>query len=110
MSSKEVTVQKRSRWLVASEPHQDSADGGWQPIEIKADERLITNDTIVVRSDLLGSVTILHVANGRLFGGIERMLTTFAECGGTNFEFVVATEGRLLSGATHVCISSATFG
>ena len=42
-------------------------------------------------------MTILHVANGRLFGGIERMLTTFAECGGTNFEFMVATEGRLLS-------------
>jgi len=42
-------------------------------------------------------VTILHVANGRLFGGIERMLTTFAECGGTTCEFVVATEARLLS-------------
>jgi glycosyltransferase involved in cell wall biosynthesis len=40
---------------------------------------------------------ILHVANGRLFGGIERMLATFAECGGPNFEFVVATEGRLLA-------------
>jgi glycosyltransferase involved in cell wall biosynthesis len=42
-------------------------------------------------------MTILHVANGRLFGGIERMLTTLAECGGPAFEFVVATEGRLLS-------------
>ena len=40
---------------------------------------------------------ILHVANGRLFGGIERMLATFAECDRANFEFVVATEGRLLS-------------
>jgi glycosyltransferase involved in cell wall biosynthesis len=40
---------------------------------------------------------ILHVANGRLFGGIERMLATFAECGKAEFEFVVATEGRLLS-------------
>jgi glycosyltransferase involved in cell wall biosynthesis len=42
-------------------------------------------------------VTILHVANGRLFGGIERMLTTLAECAGPTFEFVVATDGRLLS-------------
>jgi glycosyltransferase involved in cell wall biosynthesis len=42
-------------------------------------------------------VAILHIANGRLFGGIERMLVTFAECGGTSFEFLVATEGRLLS-------------
>jgi glycosyltransferase involved in cell wall biosynthesis len=42
-------------------------------------------------------VAILHVANGRLFGGIERMLTTFAECGKAGFEFVVATDGRLLS-------------
>jgi glycosyltransferase involved in cell wall biosynthesis len=40
---------------------------------------------------------ILHVANGRLFGGIERMLATFAECEQADFEFVVATEGRLLS-------------
>ena len=42
-------------------------------------------------------MTILHVANGRLFGGIERMLATFAECGKAGFEFVVATDGRLLS-------------
>jgi len=42
-------------------------------------------------------VTILHVANGRLFGGIERMLTTFAACEGAAFEFLVATDGRLLS-------------
>jgi glycosyltransferase involved in cell wall biosynthesis len=42
-------------------------------------------------------VTLLHVANGRLFGGIERMLVTFAECEGASVEFVVATEGRLLS-------------
>ena len=40
---------------------------------------------------------ILHVANGRLFGGIERMLTTFADCEEPGCEFVVATEGRLLS-------------
>lgn len=42
-------------------------------------------------------MTVLHLANGRLFGGIERMLTTFAECGGAAFEFAVATDGRLLS-------------
>jgi glycosyltransferase involved in cell wall biosynthesis len=42
-------------------------------------------------------MTILHVANGRLFGGIERMLTTLADCGGPAFEFLVASEGRLLS-------------
>src|SRR4051812_37775254 len=43
------------------------------------------------------AMTILHVANGRLFGGIERMLTTLAESAGTTFEFLVATDGRLLS-------------
>ena len=42
-------------------------------------------------------MTLLHVANGRLFGGIERMLTTLAACEGADLEFVVATEGRLLS-------------
>jgi glycosyltransferase involved in cell wall biosynthesis len=42
-------------------------------------------------------VTVLHVANGRLFGGIERMLATFAECAESGCEFVIATEGRLLS-------------
>ncbi|MFL6280579.1 MAG: glycosyltransferase family 4 protein [Vicinamibacterales bacterium] len=42
-------------------------------------------------------MTILHVANGRLFGGIERMLTTLAECAGPTLEFLVATDGRLLS-------------
>jgi len=42
-------------------------------------------------------MTILHIANGRLFGGIERMLATFAECGESGLEFVVATDGRLLS-------------
>jgi glycosyltransferase involved in cell wall biosynthesis len=40
---------------------------------------------------------VLHIANGRLYGGIERMLTTLAECGGGAFEFAVATDGRLLS-------------
>lgn len=40
---------------------------------------------------------ILHVASGRLYGGIERMLTVLAECGGDDFEFAVATDGRLLS-------------
>lgn len=39
----------------------------------------------------------LHLANGRLYGGIERMLTTLAECGEHRFEFAVAAEGRLLS-------------
>jgi glycosyltransferase involved in cell wall biosynthesis len=42
-------------------------------------------------------MTSLHVANGRLYGGIERMLTTLAECGGHDFEFAVAADGRLLS-------------
>ena len=40
---------------------------------------------------------VLHVANGRLYGGIERMLTTLAECGQSCVEFAVAAEGRLLS-------------
>jgi glycosyltransferase involved in cell wall biosynthesis len=39
----------------------------------------------------------LHVASGRLYGGIERMLTTLATCGGNEFEFAVAADGRLLS-------------
>ncbi len=42
-------------------------------------------------------MAVLHVANGRLYGGIERMLTTLAECGEGAFEFAVATDGRLLS-------------
>jgi glycosyltransferase involved in cell wall biosynthesis len=42
-------------------------------------------------------VTVLHVASGRLYGGIERMLATLAECRGDRFEFAVAAEGRLLS-------------
>lgn len=42
-------------------------------------------------------MTSLHVASGRLYGGIERMLTTLAECGGRDFEFAVAADGRLLS-------------
>jgi glycosyltransferase involved in cell wall biosynthesis len=45
----------------------------------------------------ISPMTVLHVANGRLFGGIERMLATFAERGNAGFEFVVATDGRLLS-------------
>ena len=39
----------------------------------------------------------LHVASGRLYGGIERMLTTLAACGEDRHEFAVAAEGRLLS-------------
>ena len=39
----------------------------------------------------------LHVSSGRLYGGIERMLTALAECGGSDFAFAVAAEGRLLS-------------
>ena len=43
---------------------------------------------------------VLHVANGRLYGGIERMLVTLAELAdlpnGLIFEFAVATNGRLL--------------
>lgn len=39
----------------------------------------------------------LHVSSGRLYGGIERMLTVLAECGGHDFEFAVAADGRLLS-------------
>jgi glycosyltransferase involved in cell wall biosynthesis len=39
----------------------------------------------------------LHVSSGRLYGGIERMLTVLAECGGQDFEFAVAADGRLLS-------------
>jgi len=37
------------------------------------------------------------VASGRLYGGIERMLTTMADCGNDRFEFAVAAEGRLLT-------------
>jgi glycosyltransferase involved in cell wall biosynthesis len=40
---------------------------------------------------------VLHVASGRLYGGIERMLTTLAECGNSGVEFAIASEGRLLS-------------
>jgi glycosyltransferase involved in cell wall biosynthesis len=39
----------------------------------------------------------LHVSSGRLYGGIERMLTVLAECGRNDFEFAVAADGRLLS-------------
>ena len=42
-------------------------------------------------------MTVLHVANGRLYGGIERMLTTLAECGKGRFEFAIAAEGRQLT-------------
>jgi glycosyltransferase involved in cell wall biosynthesis len=46
-------------------------------------------------------VKVLHVASGRLYGGIERMLTTLAESkglpGGLHFDFAVASEGRLSS-------------
>jgi len=42
-------------------------------------------------------VPSLHVASGRLYGGIERMLTTLAACGGDRHEFAVAADGRLLS-------------
>src|SRR5688500_11832522 len=42
---------------------------------------------------------VLHIASGRLYGGIERMLTTLAESGGLSrtlwFDFAVAAEGRL---------------
>lgn len=42
---------------------------------------------------------VLHVASGRLYGGIERMLSTLSEstsvAGSLSFEFAVATEGRL---------------
>ena len=42
---------------------------------------------------------ILHLANGRLYGGVERMLTTLAESRGllrsVTFEFAVCHEGRL---------------
>ena len=42
---------------------------------------------------------VLHIAAGRLYGGIERMLVTLAEsarvAGGLDFEFAVAAEGRL---------------
>jgi glycosyltransferase involved in cell wall biosynthesis len=41
-------------------------------------------------------VPVLHIASGRLYGGIERMLTTVAECGHDGVEFAVAAEGRLL--------------
>ena len=44
-------------------------------------------------------MTILHVANGRLYGGIERMLATLAESAGllrqVAFEFAVCADGRL---------------
>jgi glycosyltransferase involved in cell wall biosynthesis len=44
---------------------------------------------------------VLHVASGRLYGGIERMLTALAESkklpGGLDFDFAVASEGRLSS-------------
>jgi glycosyltransferase involved in cell wall biosynthesis len=40
---------------------------------------------------------VLHIASGRLYGGIERMLTTLAECGKGRVAFAVAAEGRLLS-------------
>jgi glycosyltransferase involved in cell wall biosynthesis len=44
-------------------------------------------------------VTILHVASGRLYGGIERLLVTLAESRGLlkaiDFEFAVCAEGRL---------------
>lgn len=40
---------------------------------------------------------ILHVASGRLYGGIERMLVTLAECSQGRVEFAVAADGRLLS-------------
>jgi glycosyltransferase involved in cell wall biosynthesis len=45
----------------------------------------------------LKTVPTLHIANGRLYGGIERMLATLAECGKARFEFAVAAEGRLLT-------------
>lgn len=41
---------------------------------------------------------ILHVASGRLYGGIERMLVTLAAAAGSSgldFEFAVASTGRL---------------
>ena len=40
---------------------------------------------------------VLHVASGRLYGGIERMLVTLAEAAGGpfEFEFAVAAPGRL---------------
>ena len=42
---------------------------------------------------------VLHIASGRLYGGIERMLMTLAESGGLSrtlsFDFAVAAEGRL---------------
>ncbi len=42
---------------------------------------------------------VLHVASGRLYGGIERMLVTLAELadlpGGLAFDFAVAADGRL---------------
>lgn len=42
---------------------------------------------------------VLHIASGRLYGGIERMLVTLAEstppASGLMFEFAVAAEGRL---------------
>ena len=42
---------------------------------------------------------VLHIANGRLYGGIERMLTTLAESSGIGstltFDFAVAAAGRL---------------
>jgi len=44
-------------------------------------------------------VRVLHIASGRLYGGIERMLVTLAEsaraAGGLDFEFAVAAAGRL---------------
>ena len=40
---------------------------------------------------------ILHVASGRLYGGIERMLVTLAEYSQGRIEFAVAADGRLLS-------------
>jgi len=45
-------------------------------------------------------VRILHVANGRLFGGIERMLVTLAASAGASasplrFEFAICSRGRL---------------
>lgn len=44
-------------------------------------------------------VRVLHVASGRLYGGVERMLATLAEsaslAGGLIFEFAVAADGRL---------------
>ena len=42
---------------------------------------------------------VLHIASGRLYGGIERMLTTLAEstgiCSTFTFDFAVAAAGRL---------------